>query len=197
MSRHASGAPKKVRRWAARTPYVRAASRGPQLARSTSGSLTASAAGRRRMRPSGTHVLGCRARARGGWRTALGRGRRSGISWPRSARTPALTARPRPPGARRAAAAGARSGARPGEPAEGARAAGARETGHQGPRAVREGSGPLNAPPAARHCAPQPPAARILPALRSILVTGSLWRPDAHECTKYNTAPGGQQPFRV
>ena len=89
----------------------------------------------------------CRARARGGWRTALGRGRRSGISWPRAARTPALTARPRPPGARRAAAAGARSGARPGEPAEGARAAGARETGHQGPRAVREGSGPLNAPP--------------------------------------------------
>ena len=30
------------------------------------------------------------------------------------------------------------------------------------------------------------------------LSTGSLWRPDAHECTKYNTAPGGQQqPFRV
>ena len=89
VSRHASGAPKNARRRAARTPYVRAASRG---------SLAASAAGRRRMRPSGTHVLGCRARARGGWRTALGRGRRSGISWPRAARTPALTARPRPPG---------------------------------------------------------------------------------------------------
>ena len=163
MSRHASGAPKNVRRRAARTPYVRAASRPPQLARSTSGSLAASAAGRRRMRPSGTHVLGCRARARGGWRTALGRGRRSGISWPRAARTPALTARPRPPGARRAAAAGARSGARPGEPAGGARAAGARETGHQGPRTVRAGSGPLNAPPAARHCAPQtPPAPAVL-----------------------------------
>ena len=115
------------------------------------------------MHPSGTRVSGCRARARGGWRTALGRGRRSGISWPRIARTPALTACPRPPGARRAAAAGPRSGARPGEPAGGARAAGARETGHQGPQTVREGSGPLNAPPAARHCAPQPPPAPILP----------------------------------
>ena len=45
MSRHASGAPKKVRRRAVRTPYVRALSRAPQLARSTSGSLAASAAG--------------------------------------------------------------------------------------------------------------------------------------------------------
>ena len=50
------------------------------------------------MGPSGTHVLGCRTRARGGWRTALGRGRRSDISWHRAARTPALTACPRPPG---------------------------------------------------------------------------------------------------
>ena len=39
-----------MRRRAVRTPYVRAARRPPQLARSTSGSLTASAAGRRRIR---------------------------------------------------------------------------------------------------------------------------------------------------
>jgi len=45
VSRHASGASKKVRRRAVRTPYVRAPSRAPQLARSTSGSLAASAAG--------------------------------------------------------------------------------------------------------------------------------------------------------
>ena len=96
----------------------------------------------------------CRARARGGWRTALGRGRRSGISWPRIARTPALTACPRPPGARRAAAAGPRSGARPGEPAGGARAAGARETGHGGPRVVRTGSEPPRAPARAPKRAP-------------------------------------------
>ena len=106
------------------------------------------------MHPSGTHVSGCRARARGGWRTALGRGHRSGISWPRIARTPALTACPRPPGARRAAAAGPRSGARPGEPAEGARAAGAREMGHGGPRVVRTGSEPPRAPARAPKRAP-------------------------------------------
>ena len=100
----------------------------------------------------------CRARARGGWRTALGRGRRSGISWPRIARTPALTACPRPPGARRAAAAGPRSGARPGEPAGGARAAGARKTGHGGPRVVRTGSEPPRAPPAPPNA---PPAAAV------------------------------------
>ena len=105
----------------------------------------------------------CRARARGGWRTALGRGRRSGISWPRSARTPALTARPRPPGARRAAAAGPRSGARPGEPAGGARAAGARETGHGGPRVVRTGSEPPRAPARAPNA---PPAAAVGSHLR-------------------------------
>jgi len=105
----------------------------------------------------------CRARARGGWRTALGRGHRSGISWPRIARTPALTACPRPPGARRAAAAGPRSGARPGEPAGGARAAGARETGHGGPRVVRAGSEPPRPPARAPHA---PPAAAVGSRLR-------------------------------
>ena len=96
----------------------------------------------------------CRARARGGWRTALGRGRRSGISWPRIARTPALTACPRPPGARRAAAAGARSGARPGEPAEGARGACARRWGHRGPRAAQAGPGLPSGAPGGAHLRP-------------------------------------------
>ena len=126
------------------------------------------------MHPSGTHVSGCRARARGGWRTALGRGRRSGISWPRTARTPALTACPRPPGARRAAAAGPRSGARPGEPAGGARAAGARETGRRGRRAVWAGPGPLHGAATSRLPPLQPPAAQVVPAAVTLILGQGL-----------------------
>ena len=65
VSRHASGASKKVRRRAVRTPYVRALSRAPQLARSTSGSLAASAAGCEAHAPVGDTRFGVQgARAR-------------------------------------------------------------------------------------------------------------------------------------
>jgi hypothetical protein len=61
---------------------------------------------------------------------------------------------------RRAAAAGPRSGARPGEPAGGARAVGARETGRRGRPAVWAGPGPPHGAAASRLHPPQPPPQR-------------------------------------